>query len=108
MFLWGILMPLIGIGIGVILQWTKLPLAPVDWMTLSLLAAIDLLINANYHYQALGWLIVVIASVGILTALGLAWHQGEILYRRFFKLWWRLLFFPSLIVYVVLISVHFI
>lgn len=108
MFLWGVLLPLIGIGIGLVLQKTKLPLAPVDWLTLSLLAAIDLLISANFHYQALGWLVVVVASVGILTALGLAWHRGEILYRRFFKLWWRLLFFPSLIVYIGLIIGHFI
>lgn len=105
MLVLGLSMPVIGLIIGGVLHKThiKWRMTPIDWLTLSLLIASDILILVRYHYQAISLLIMILAFVAICVAIGLAWRRGEILYHTFFKLWWRLLFIPSVIAYLVLI-----
>jgi len=110
MLILGISIPLLGLLIGVILQHThfKWRATPIDWFTLSCLLASDVLIWVRYRYQATSLLIMLMVIVAIFVVIGLAWHRGEILYRVFFKLWWRLLFLPSLIAYFVLVVLQWV
>ena len=59
MLVLGLLMPVIGLIIGGVLHKThiKWRMTPIDWLTLSLLIASDILILVRYHYQAISLLI---------------------------------------------------
>ncbi|MFD1319470.1 DUF3397 family protein [Loigolactobacillus zhaoyuanensis] len=105
MLVLGVLLPVIGLIIGVVMRLThfKWRIAPVDWVTFSLLLASDILIWIRYRYQATSLLIVIMAIMAIFVAVSLAWRRGEILYRTFLKIWWRLLFAPSLLAYLILV-----
>ncbi|EOL48928.1 DUF3397 domain-containing protein [Enterococcus phoeniculicola] len=57
----------------------------------------------------LPYFLISVLLLGILIAVFLAYYKGEIVYPRYFKMFWRLVFLLSMVVYilVVLISIVF-
>lgn len=100
----GLTTPLISTVIGGLLGHihSKWRLPAVDWLTLGLVLACEQLLAVHFQYQAFSLIILILAGVAVLVVLGLAWRRGELLYRTFFKLWWRLIFLPALVAYLIL------
>ncbi|ANK59749.1 hypothetical protein BSQ39_08930 [Loigolactobacillus backii] len=72
---------------------------PIDLMTPFLLIACDRAIKLQLNYTATSLIVILVMLVGIFAAIFLAIQRGEIIYRTFFKLWWRLVFILGFIGY---------
>ncbi len=74
-------------------------LNPIDLMTPFLLIACERVIKLQLNYAATSLIVILVMLVGIFAAIFLAVQRGEIIYRTFFKFWWRLVFVFGLIGY---------
>lgn len=80
------------------LTWRRY-LRPVDLMTLCLLVPIYVTLRFKYQLAAGSLILVLVMLAGMFSAFFLAWRRGEILFKTFFKFWWRLMFFVNVISY---------
>lgn len=62
--------------------------------------------KATYQQSIVPYLIISILILGIFVAVFHAYQYGEILYGRYFKMFWRLTFLFSLFLYVLLILLN--
>ncbi|QIL45587.1 DUF3397 domain-containing protein [Vagococcus coleopterorum] len=77
----------------------KLP----DIMTPFLLMGIQALSIDSFQTSTLPYLLIIMLLIGIGVALGHAYYYGDIQYRRFFKIFWRIVFLVSVVVYFLMI-----
>lgn len=60
----------------------------------------------SYNQSIVPYLIISVLLLGICVALFQAYYYGEILYGRYFKMFWRLTFLLTLLLYVLLILLN--
>jgi hypothetical protein len=60
----------------------------------------------SYGQSIVPYMIISVLLLGICVAIFQAYYYGEILYGRYFKMFWRIVFLLSLIMYVVLILLN--
>ncbi|MGM0218272.1 DUF3397 domain-containing protein [Enterococcus sp. AZ126] len=60
----------------------------------------------SYGQSIVPYMIISILLLGICVAVFQAYYNGEILYGRYFKMFWRLVFLLSLVLYAVLILLN--
>ncbi|MEI5994856.1 DUF3397 domain-containing protein [Candidatus Enterococcus mansonii] len=60
----------------------------------------------SYGQSIVPYMIISVLLLGICVAVFQAYYYGEILYGRYFKMFWRLVFLLSFILYVVLILLN--
>lgn len=73
----------------------KLP----DLLVPFLILGIHILSELAYGFSLLPYFFIFIFSLGIVILLIVAVKKGEILYRSFFKTYWRFVFISSMITY---------
>ncbi|MBP2098346.1 hypothetical protein J2Z52_001158 [Enterococcus rivorum] len=71
-----------------------------------LLLGLNELSKNTYEQSIVPYLIISILLLGIGVAVFQAYYYGEIIYGRYFKMFWRLVFLISMILYVVLILLN--
>ncbi|MBO0422661.1 hypothetical protein BCR22_06885 [Enterococcus plantarum] len=60
----------------------------------------------SYGQTIVPYMIISVLLLGICVAVFQAYYYGEILYGRYFKMFWRLVFLLSLVLYAVLILLN--
>ncbi|EOI05159.1 lipoprotein [Enterococcus moraviensis ATCC BAA-383] len=60
----------------------------------------------SYGQSIVPYMVISVLLLGICVAVFQAYYYGEILYGRYFKMFWRLVFLLSLILYAVLILLN--
>ncbi|MFK4567135.1 DUF3397 domain-containing protein [Enterococcus sp. UD-01] len=60
----------------------------------------------SYGQSIVPYMIISVLLLGICVAIFQAYYYGEILYGRYFKMFWRIVFLLSLIMYVALILLN--
>ncbi|MTD37626.1 DUF3397 family protein [Erwinia sp. CPCC 100877] len=60
----------------------------------------------SYGQSIVPYMIISVLLLGICVAIFQAYYYGEILYGRYFKMFWRMVFLLSLILYVILILLN--
>ncbi|MGY3778856.1 DUF3397 domain-containing protein [Isobaculum melis] len=85
-----------------------LPVKAVDLTVLVLFYSIAQLSKELFEVSFFAYFIVALLCVGILLLLFLAKKNGEIIYKKFFKTYWRMNFLLSSAVYLVLVIMYFI
>ena len=73
----------------------KLP----DLLVPFLILGIHMLSELAYGFSILPYFLIFIFSLGIVILLIIAVKKGEILYRSFFKTYWRFVFISSILMY---------
>lgn len=71
-----------------------------------LLLGLNELSKNTYEKSIVPYLIISILLLGIGVAVFQAYYYGEIMYSRYFKMFWRLVFLLSMILYIVLILLN--
>lgn len=82
----------------------KLP----DIMTPFLLMGIQALSINSFQTSILPYLLIMMLLLGIAVALSHAYYFGDLQYSRFFKIFWRIVFLFSVVIYFVMITINFI
>lgn len=73
----------------------KLP----DLLIPFLVLGIHILSELTYDFSLLPYFLIFIFSLGIIILLSIAVKKGEILYKSFFKTYWRFVFISAIVVY---------
>ena len=60
----------------------------------------------SYGHSIVPYMIISVLLLGICVAVFQAYYYGEILYGKYFKMFWRLVFILSLVLYLVLILLN--
>ena len=60
----------------------------------------------SYDESIMPYFVISILLLGVAVALFQAYYYGEILYRRYFKMFWRLTFLLTFVLYVLLILLN--
>lgn len=60
----------------------------------------------SYHVSILPYLVISILLLGISVAVFQAYYYGEIIYGRYFKMFWRLIFLICMILYILLVVLN--
>ncbi|MBM7689509.1 hypothetical protein BCR24_12135 [Enterococcus ureilyticus] len=60
----------------------------------------------SYGQSIVPYMIISVLLLGICVAVFQAYYYGEILYGRYFKMFWRLVFLLSLVLYAVLVLLN--
>ncbi|MBO0473107.1 lipoprotein [Enterococcus sp. DIV0840] len=60
----------------------------------------------SYGQSIVPYMVISVLLLGICVAVFQAYYYGEILYGRYFKMFWRLVFLLSLVLYAVLILLN--
>lgn len=79
---------------------------PVDLMVPVLLYSVAQLSKELFEFSFFAYFIVSLLIVGILLLLFLAKKNGEIIYRKFFKMYWRMNFLITFAVYFVVMVMY--
>lgn len=82
----------------------KLP----DIMTPFLLMGIQALSINSFQTSILPYLLIMMLLIGIAVALSHGYYFGDIQYKRFFKIFWRIVFLFSVVIYFFMIIFNFI
>ncbi|WP_035053637.1 DUF3397 domain-containing protein [Carnobacterium pleistocenium] len=70
-----------------------------DLLVPFLILGIHILSELTYEFSLFPYFLIFIFSLGIIILLIVAAKKGEILYRSFFKTYWRFVFISSIIAY---------
>lgn len=85
---------------------TRIKLA--DLMVPYLLVGIHILSQLAFHFTIFPYFLIFIFSLAIGLLFYFAFKKGEILYRSFFKSWWRFVFLSAMTTYYGLVIAHFV
>lgn len=77
-----------------------------DISILFLFIGLNELSKDSYGQSIVPYMVISVLLLGICVAVFQAYYYGEILYGRYFKMFWRLVFLLSLILYAVLILLN--
>lgn len=79
-----------------------------DLATPFLLIGMNKIASDITGQSALSYIIIALLLLGIAVAVLHAYYYGEIIYKRYFKMFWRLAFLMSLLAYAALIVMNII
>ena len=82
----------------------KLP----DLLVPFLILGIHILSELTYGFSVIPYFLIFIFSLGIVVLLVIATKKGEILYKSFFKTYWRFVFISSILAYYILVTANII
>ena len=74
-----------------------------DLATIPLLMGIHGLSLDTFKHSAIPYVFILIFVLGAVVAIGHARYFGDIQYRRYFKMFWRLVFLAIILIYLCLI-----
>lgn len=57
----------------------------------------------SFHHSFFPYLLLSLLLLGIIIAIGQAYYFGELDYKRYFKMFWRMIFLFLMIAYVILV-----
>ena len=77
----------------------KYKLKTPDLATLPLLMGIHGLSIDTFGISAVAYFLILVFLIGVAVAIGHARYYGDIQYRRYFKMFWRIVFLVTIILY---------
>lgn len=80
----------------------KLP----DLMVPYLMLGIQILSKQTFNFSIFPYFLIFIFSLGMIILVIMAYKKGEIIYKRFFKTYWRFIFLSSILTYYFLVSAN--
>ena len=80
----------------------KLP----DLMVPYLMLGIQILSKLTINFSIFPYFLIFIFSLGMIILVITAYKKGEIIYKRFFKTYWRFIFLSSILTYYFLVSAN--
>ncbi len=81
----------------------KYKLKTPDLATIPLFMGIHSISLDTFHVSAIPYLLILVFLLGVVVAVGQAQYFGDIQYKRYFKMFWRITFLFTIVLYICLI-----